>query len=115
MAHDAAAKVAMRTEMVTYSPAVEAELTCRSSGSPPEGIVLRPRFGEQHIHAYWRHKGGVRMFTGIVRFPVTSKSWAPVYDDCCYAKLVDRDGPLNGLCVVITPQEFLEAMKEYDN
>lgn len=114
MAHDAAAKVAMRTEMVTYSPEVEATLTCCSTGSPPEGIVLRPRFGAQHIHAYWRHKNGVLTFTGFVRFPVTSKSWAPIYD-CCFAKLVDRNGPLNGLCVVVTPEEFLDAMAEYDD
>ena len=115
MAHDAEANVAIRTEMVTYGPGVESQLTHRSSGRAPEGILLRPRFGEDYIHALWRRKGGVEMFTGIVRLPVTSESWEPRYDDCCFAKLVDRDGPLNGLCVVITPEEFLDAMAEYDH
>ena len=70
--------------------------------------------GPQGTVAVWRQKGGRDVFTGIVKWPVPSQSWRDAGFPGSMARLVDPEGDLMGPCRILTPQEFVEAMAEYD-
>lgn len=95
----------------------------RHAGTPPtvtlrlildvrEGGVLLA--GCADAMAIWRKKGGVDVFTGLVKLPVPSVSWDAVGKSFSVASLKDIHGPLDGPCTIATPREFLAIMAEYD-
>jgi hypothetical protein len=65
--------------------------------------------------AIWRRRNGEEVFTGLVRTPLPPVSWQEAGFEFGAVRLVDRAGPLDGECRVISPEAFLKIMRRYDD
>ena len=65
--------------------------------------------------AIYRDKDGINTFTGLVRTPLPSPHWIKMNYDFGIAKLVDGNRDIEGPIRMITAEEFLAAMQEYDH
>jgi hypothetical protein len=71
--------------------------------------------GEAGTRALWRKRDGRDVFTGMVALPSPpSQKWLLTEQPCAIAQLVDPEGDILGKCVILSPGEALEAMREYD-
>lgn len=77
-----------------------------------EGVLLPE--GLKGGMAVYRDKDGVSTFTGLVRVPIPSRSWAALDYKDCFALLADTDGDLEGPCTILTPAEWMHMMRDYD-
>lgn len=77
-----------------------------------EGVLLSKGF--KAGLAVYRNKNGVSTFTGLVRVPIPSRSWAAHNYQFCHARLADYDGDLEGPCTIITPAEYMDVIRDYD-
>eukprot|EP00966_Prymnesium_polylepis_P329029 7384786-Prymnesium_polylepis.6 len=73
------------------------------------------RFEETEVRAVWARKKGKKVFTGMLALPLPPVCWSSLGFNEGFARLRDPDGPLSGLCYVVTPEEFHTVMAEFDN
>lgn len=62
----------------------------------------------------WKKKRGVDKFTGLIKTPVPSPNWAKIGCEYGIAKLIDKNGPINGPCRMTTPEEAMRIFAKYD-
>lgn len=65
--------------------------------------------------AVWRKLDGNDVFTGVVRLSLPSPAWQAVGQPFSMARLLDRDGPLDGPCRILAPDTFVEVIQTYDS
>jgi len=71
--------------------------------------------GEEGTRGLWRKRNGRDCFTGLVALPSPpSYKWSLVEQPRAIARLVDPEGDILGKCVILSPGEALDAMREYD-
>jgi len=92
-------------------PGVPQELGVFLVADLREGVLLD---GLKNGLAIYRDKDGKSTFTGYVRLPTPSNSWYSWGINHCVARLDDVDGDLEGPCTIVTPAEFMLAMRDYD-